>query len=82
MQTNPLRPASLAGLADGQICYVNTIELTGLFRRRVFDLGIVPGTRVECVLRSPSGNPIAYCVRGAVIALRSEDAARIKVKMA
>lgn len=82
MDRKVTHPSSLAGLADGQCCYVHTIELTGLFRRRVFDLGLVPGTKVECVLRSPSGNPIAYCVRGAVIALRSEDAARIKVKLA
>lgn len=72
---------SLAGLSDGQSCYVNTIELRGLLRRRIFDLGIIPGTRIECVRRSPAGNPIAYHVRGATIALRSEDAAGIKVEL-
>ena len=34
------------------------------------DLGILPGTTIEAELRSPSGDPTAYRVRGAVIALR------------
>lgn len=71
----------LTSLSNGQSCYVNKIELNGLLRRRIFDLGMIPGTWVTCVRRSPSGNPIAYCVRGATIALRNEDAALIKVNL-
>ena len=47
--------------------------------RRLLDLGLVPGTRVACVARSPTGDPAAYRVRGAVIALRGGDAAGIQV---
>ena len=42
--------------------------------RRLTDLGLVRGTRVTCVLRSPAGDPRAYLIRGALIALRRADA--------
>ena len=48
-------------------------------RRRLQDMGLVEGTEVECVLKSPSGDPTAYGVRGALIALRAEDARQVLV---
>ena len=50
------------------------LSSNGAIRRRMIDLGIVEGTKIECVGRSPSGDPSAYLVRGAVIALRKKDA--------
>jgi len=70
---------ALSTLAAGEACRVAAIELNGLLRRRILDLGIVPGTAVECVRRSPSGDPIAFKVRDSVIALRSDDAGQIRV---
>lgn len=49
-------------------------------RNRLLDLGFVPGSVVEIDLRSPSGNPIGYLVRGATVALRREQSERILVK--
>lgn len=46
----------------------------GLQRRRLMDLGIVPGTTIEAEMRSPGGDPTAYRIRGAMIALRREHA--------
>ncbi len=51
----------------------------GAMRRRMIDLGIVEGTKIECVGRSPSGDPSAYLVRGAVIAIRKRDARDILI---
>ncbi len=51
----------------------------GLERRRLMDLGIVPGTIIEAEMRSPSGDPTAYRVRGALIALRKEQADLIEM---
>jgi len=48
-------------------------------RRRLLDLGFVPGTRVEIEMVSPSGDPTAYRVRGSVVALRREQANLIRV---
>ncbi len=49
-------------------------------QRRLFDLGFSPGTLVECVGKSPLGDPSAYLLRGAVIALRSEDAELVRIR--
>ncbi|MDY4748102.1 MAG: ferrous iron transport protein A [Candidatus Fimisoma sp.] len=48
--------------------------------RRLRDLGLIEGTKVKCVLKSPLGDPAAYKIRGAVVAIRREDAADIKVE--
>lgn len=47
--------------------------------RRLRDLGLIEGTKVKCVLKSPLGDPAAYKIRGAVVAIRRENAADIKV---
>ncbi|NTU65007.1 MAG: ferrous iron transport protein A, partial [Chloroflexi bacterium] len=51
----------------------------GAERRRLLDLGIVPGTVVRAEIASPSGDPIAYRVRGALIALRREQSDFIRI---
>ena len=48
-------------------------------RRRLLDLGLVPGTSVEAEMSSAAGDPTAYRIRGALIALRSEQAELIQV---
>ena len=53
------------------------LETKGELRRRLMDIGLVEGTTVECVRKSPAGDPKAYLIRGAVIALRNEDAATV-----
>jgi ferrous iron transport protein A len=57
--------------------------VTGLFtpepqRRRMLELGFVPGGEVQ---ESPWGDPVAYAVCGAVIALRRADARQIAVRI-
>ena len=47
--------------------------------RRITELGLLPGTRISCELVSPAGDPAAYRVRGALIALRAQDARSISV---
>ncbi len=70
---------TLADLTVGSIGQVVSVELNGLLRRRILDLGLVPGTPVQCIRKSPAGNPVAYLIRGTLIALRSDDARLIKV---
>lgn len=52
----------------------------GAERSRLLDLGFVPGSRVERELSSPLHGPVAYRVRGTLIALRPIQAAQILVK--
>ena len=48
-------------------------------KQRLEDLGVVRGTKIVCVMKSPLGDPVAYLIRGAVIALRKEDSHMIAV---
>jgi DtxR family Mn-dependent transcriptional regulator len=77
----PLRPPlTLAALAPGHSGRVIALRSEGLERRRLLDLGLTPGTVVERVMTGPLGEPTAYRVRGALIALRTEQAERIEIQ--
>ena len=67
----------LSNLQEGEIATVKRLRSTGSMRRRLQDIGLIEGTRVECLQKSPSGDPIAFLIRGAVIALRSEDSCNV-----
>lgn len=49
-------------------------------RRRLLDLGFIRGAEITVENRSPAGNPIAYRIKGAVIALRRGEAELIQIK--
>ena len=70
---------SLCSLNEGETATVEMISLSGDIHRRLKHLGLIKGTKIECLHKSPAGNPIAYLIRGAVIAIRNEDAEKISV---
>jgi len=65
----------------GSFAIVKELLSDGSSRRRMLDLGLIQNTEVESLRRSPSGDPIAYQIRGAVIALRSEEASKVLVEV-
>ena len=67
-------------LHEGQRARVLSILESGAMRRRLQDIGLIEGTTVECVQKSPAGDPVAYGIRGAIVALRAEQAAAIIVQ--
>lgn len=71
---------ALDHLPEGQSAYVTEIHNEPSMNQRLADLGLIRGTRITCLCRSPFGDPTAYLIRGAVIALRRCDAARIQVE--
>ena len=71
---------TLDKLEPGQAGIILELNTGGGMRRRLMDLGFSAGEHVECVLKSPPGDPRAYLVRGTVTALRGKDAAEIKVR--
>ncbi|EGW37972.1 FeoA family protein [Desulfosporosinus sp. OT] len=75
-------PVPLSTLQPGEKSKVIQLDVKGLLRRRILDLGIVPGTVLTCIGKAPAGDPIAYLVRDTVIALRSEDASLIYIDSA
>ena len=52
----------------------------GALRRRLMDLGFVKGSRIAIDMESPMRNPVAYVVRGTVIALRHDQAQYILIQ--
>lgn len=64
---------------EGKTVKVRELLSTGSMRRRLLDMGLIEGTKVSCLQKSPAGDPVAYLIRGAVIALRAEDSSQIVV---
>ena len=71
---------TLNKISEGRMVRVKDLQTTGSIRRRLLDIGLIEGTNVECLQKSPAGDPVAYLIRGAVIALRSEDSSKIEVE--
>lgn len=67
-------------LLPGEKCRVAELQTLGPMRRRLRELGLVEGTAVTCLGFSPLGDPGAYEVLGAVIALRKRDGAGVLVE--
>ncbi len=76
---NPVIPLNLLPL--GGKAKVKALTSDGNTRRRMLDLGLISDTMVEALQKSPSGDPTAYHIRGAVIALRREEASKILVEV-
>jgi DtxR family Mn-dependent transcriptional regulator len=71
----------LHSLRIGQQAQVLALSprLRGAERRRMMDLGILPGTTIRAEFTSPARDPVAYNIRGALIALRHEQADLIRI---
>ena len=71
----------LSDLPMNTVCNVIGLDCAGIIRRRLLDLGIVNGTKITSLFKSPSGDPVAFDIRGSTIALRKEDSCKIKIKV-
>ena len=74
-----LDAATLNDLRPGQTGVIRSVGATGMVRNRLLDLGFLPGTRVTAVRRAPLGDPTAFTIRGAMLALRAQDASLVTV---
>ena len=63
----------LHSLQPGETALVKCLNSSGALRRRLLDMGMVEGTRVECLGVSPGGDPKAFLVRGSMLAIRDRD---------
>jgi ferrous iron transport protein A len=71
-----IRLSELKVSEKGKVISVNA---KGDLLHRFIDLGIIEGTIIKCIGESPQGDPKAYLIRGARIALRNRDAFLIEV---
>lgn len=67
-------------LSLGLKAKIKLLKSSGITRRRLLDLGLISDTVIEPLLKSPSGDPTAYYIRGTVIALRAEEASAVLVE--
>lgn len=74
-------PMNLSELSAGQTGVITGYIKSSSMRRRLQDLGLVPGTEIECLGKSPLGDPAAYFIRRTVIALRREDASQVEISV-
>ncbi len=75
-----IKRIKLSSAPIGSRVKVIALKCSGLPRRRMMDLGIVPGTVIEVLRRSPLGDPTAYSIKEALIALREEESKDIIVE--
>ncbi len=68
---------TISSLPLGQSAVISDLRLIGRQRQHMEDLGFLPGALIKPLHRGPSGDPTAYSVMGAVVALRREDASQI-----
>lgn len=66
-------PLNKVGIIDNLNCNKN-------IRRRLLDLGLIKGSKITPIFKSPSNDPVAYEIRNTLIAIRKEDSNLITLK--
>lgn len=72
---------TLAESRVGDVVAIDTIDGERSFRRRLLELGLVPGTRVTFVGVAPLGDPLQLSVRGCQLSIRRSEALQIRVRV-
>jgi ferrous iron transport protein A len=67
----------LSEAKTGMRLVLTGINVQGVLRRRLLDLGFVPGNVIEVLQKSPLGDPVAFRVNNTTIALRKEESSQI-----
>jgi Fe2+ transport system protein FeoA len=68
-----------AELGPGAVARVTRVGGQGAFRRRLMELGILPGTRLALTGIAPLGDPMELLVRGASLSIRRAEAQEVEV---
>jgi Fe2+ transport system protein FeoA len=72
-------PMHLADVALGQVVTVQHVGGERAFRRRLMELGLVPGTAVKLVGVAPLGDPLELLIRGCSLSIRGAEARNVVV---
>jgi Fe2+ transport system protein FeoA len=73
-------PSSLAEIPLGRLARVTRVDGPRAFRRRLLEMGLVPGTDVKVVTVAPFGDPLRIEIRGGQWSIRRNEAAQIAVE--
>jgi ferrous iron transport protein A len=74
---DPTKIQPLSQFPTGHVVMLERIELRGTLKRRLLDLGFIPGAIIKVLQKSPLGDPVAYQVSSTTIALRKEESSLI-----
>ena len=69
----------LRTLREGQCAQVASISAEAETGRRIRDMGLVPGARVQVVGRAPLHDPVALRLMGFTLSLRNKEADFVRV---
>lgn len=78
----PFRVPNLAEIPCGRSAKVREVAGSRAFRRRLLEMGLVPGTEVSVATIAPLGDPLRIEVRGGQWSIRRVEAAQITVDVA
>ncbi len=74
-------PPTLAEIPLGRSAVVRTVAGPRSFRRRLLEMGLVPGVEVRVVTIAPFGDPLQIEVRHGQWSIRKAEAAQIEVAL-
>lgn len=74
-------PQSLDTVEPGKSCVVVKVAGGGALRKRVLDMGIVPGTTLRVERKAPLADPVAVWFRGYELSLRLDEARVVLVRV-
>jgi len=73
-------PTSLAEIALGRTATIKAVDGPRAFRRRLLEMGLVPGVEVKVIAVAPLGDPMQIEVRGGQWSLRRTEAKQIALE--
>jgi Fe2+ transport system protein FeoA len=76
----PKSPATLADVKLGKAATIKTVDGPRVFRRRLLEMGLIPGVEVRIVTIAPLGDPLRIEVRGGQWSIRRNEAAQIEIE--
>ena len=71
---------TLDQISPGEECELLIVGGEGVLRRRLLDMGFTPHTKIKVRKVAPMGDPIEVSLRGYVITIRKEEAAKLTVQ--
>lgn len=71
---------NLSELPLNTVGIIDKLNCNGNIKRRMLDLGLISGTKIRPIFKSPSGDPVAYEIRKTLIAIRKEDSQYIMLQ--
>ena len=70
---------TLSYLQPGQEAIITKVKGYGAFRKRITEMGFVPGTAVKIIKKAPLGDPMELELMGYRISLRKREADLIEI---